>query len=261
MPALLERGQRQLSTEDANDSRIVTKMRWVVEARNGHFRSIYKMLDHVFNIQNSHHIGDYYRIVGALINRFFPLINMQNATVEVARNMLQRRNNINVVQARVEVDNLILRRGEWERLDNHLPDFPILDINYLRDLTIGVYQVNLAPGYIQDKLLRDDDEELQFDTLRDEPNLVRFRIFSRFRNRIKHQVFISYVSTNDPEFENAEDVIPGYYCTCQSGTRTLGTCAHVASILWYLGYARHTQNVKYPEGSLLDITGDAGNRA
>lgn len=262
MPALLERGHRQLSTEDANDSRIVTKMRWVVEARNGHFRSIYKMLDHVFNIQNARHIGDYYRIVGALINRFFPLINMQNATVEVARNILEIRNNVNVVQARVEVDNLRLRRGEWERLDNQLPDFPIiLDINYLRDLTIGVYQVNLAPGYIQDKLSRDDDEELQFDTLRDEANLVRFRIYSRFRNQTVHQVFISYIGTNDPEFEDAEDVISGYYCTCQSGARTLGTCAHVAAILWYLGYARHMQNVKYPDGSLLNTTGDAANRA
>ena len=35
------------------------------------------------------------------------------------------------------------------------------------------------------------------------------------------------------------DVILGYYCTSQNGARTLGTCAHVASILWYLGYARH----------------------
>ena len=45
MPAVLQRGERQLSTEAANDTRIVTKMRWIVEARNGHFRSIYKMLD------------------------------------------------------------------------------------------------------------------------------------------------------------------------------------------------------------------------
>ena len=36
MPALLERGQHQLTTEQANDSRIITKMRWIVESRNGH---------------------------------------------------------------------------------------------------------------------------------------------------------------------------------------------------------------------------------
>ena len=58
MPVVLQRDERQLSTEAANDIRIVTKMRWIVEARNGHFRSIYKMLDHEFNIQNARHIGD-----------------------------------------------------------------------------------------------------------------------------------------------------------------------------------------------------------
>ena len=26
---------------------------------------------------------------------------------------------------------------------------------------------------------------------------------------------------------------------CKSGTRVVGTCAHVASIIWYLGFARH----------------------
>ncbi|XP_071648173.1 uncharacterized protein [Temnothorax longispinosus] len=36
MPPLLEHGQRQLPTQDANDSRIVKKNHWVVEARNGH---------------------------------------------------------------------------------------------------------------------------------------------------------------------------------------------------------------------------------
>lgn len=44
MPAHLPPGERQLNTEDANDSRIVTKSRWIVEARNGHIKSIFKFL-------------------------------------------------------------------------------------------------------------------------------------------------------------------------------------------------------------------------
>ncbi|EFN69791.1 hypothetical protein EAG_03885, partial [Camponotus floridanus] len=43
MPALLNQNERQLNTEDANESRLVTKSRWVVEARNGHLRSIFKI--------------------------------------------------------------------------------------------------------------------------------------------------------------------------------------------------------------------------
>lgn len=42
MPPLLQEGQTQLSTEDANDSRLITKSRWIVEARNGHIKMIFK---------------------------------------------------------------------------------------------------------------------------------------------------------------------------------------------------------------------------
>lgn len=34
--------------------------------------------------------------------------------------------------------------------------------------------------------------------------------------------------------------ITRYYCTCKIGARTLGCCSHVASVIWYLGYRRHT---------------------
>ena len=46
------------------------------------------------------------------------------------------------------------------------------------------------------------------------------------------------------------NIMSGNYCTCQSGSRTFCTCAHVASILWYLGYARHQPHIKYPDRSL-----------
>lgn len=52
----------------------------------------------------------------------------------------------------------------------------------------------------------------------------------------------------------------GYYCTCITGARTLGTCAHIASILWYLGFARHQQQVKYLRVSLLYQILDAAER-
>lgn len=124
MPALLERGQQQLTTVEANDTRIVTKVRWIVEARNGHLKSIFKMLSNMFNIQNAKHIGEYYKIASAIINRYHPPINMQNATVEIARNMLQRKNDANIVQARVEMDNLRYRNAQWQRLHEQVPRFP-----------------------------------------------------------------------------------------------------------------------------------------
>lgn len=46
MPALLPPREQQLSTVDANESRLVTKQRWVVEARNSHLKLFLKFLEH-----------------------------------------------------------------------------------------------------------------------------------------------------------------------------------------------------------------------
>lgn len=54
--------------------------------------------------------------------------------------------------------------------------------------------------------------------------------------------------------------IEGYYCTCASGARTLGTCANVTNVMWYLGYARHEENIRYPSTALLNSVQDAGHR-
>ncbi|CAC5387886.1 unnamed protein product [Mytilus coruscus] len=38
-----------------------------------------------------------------------------------------------------------------------------------------------------------------------------------------------------------EGDIEGWHCTCKAGARVVGCCAHVASVLWYLGYQRLEQ--------------------
>lgn len=255
MPAFLQRRERQFDAEVANTNRLITKIRWIVEARNGHLKSIFKHLGNTFNIQNARHLGDDYRICGAIINKYHPLIIMENATVEVARTMLQRVNTLNEIRARVEVDNLRRRNAQWQRLEQQAPDFPALDLEYLEALTFGVYQVNLARSYIQDQLNRDGDDELQIDEALNEETFIRVRLYSRFRRDTNHQVFIKY--NDDGEFGDNVGPITGYYCTCQVGSRTLGSCAHVASVLWYLGYARHRPEINYPDGTLLQTTRNA----
>lgn len=80
---------------------------------------------------------------------------------------------------------------------------------------------------------------------------MRIRIYSKFRNATRHQTFIDYVvhDDSDEDKKDVDDPIIGYYSTCQCGARTLGACEHVASVLWYLGYARHLQNIRYPDDS------------
>lgn len=136
-----------------------------------------------------------------------------------------------------------------------------MTIEYLKVLTAGIYQIKLAPSYVQDKLQREENDEFQVELLRDqnrlpEPGFLRVRLYSRFRNRTRYQLWISYLP-NAPVDNNP---IRGYYCTCKSGARTLGTCVHITSVLWYLGFARHQEDVHYPSHALLHAIDDAGDR-
>lgn len=73
-------------------------------------------------------------------------------------------------------------------------------------------------------------------------------------------LFIAYKVDNEDDLKYDNDAILGYNRTCQSGVRTLGTCVHVGSVLWYLRYARDEQNIKNPDESLLNATLDAANQ-
>ena len=68
--------------------------------------------------------------------------------------MLQRAQRLNTVKVRVKLENLTARRAQWIRIQEAEValelKFPRLDLNYLRNITIGVYQVNLSNSYKQD---------------------------------------------------------------------------------------------------------------
>lgn len=139
----------------------------------------------------------------------------------------------------------------------------------MKEFTIGTYQVKLAPSYVQDKLQRDGQDEYQIEMSRDEnriprPGFLRVRVYSRFRTATKHQLCISDIPTTeeeeDDEMEGNLNVIQGHYCTCKSGTRTVDCCAHIASVIWYLGYTKDNENVKYPCTRFLESMKDARNR-
>ncbi|KAJ8666738.1 hypothetical protein QAD02_008400 [Eretmocerus hayati] len=221
-------------------------------------------------IQHLPNVGDFYKIARAMINRYHPPITMGGADADRARALLERAERNNVVQRLAEEDNLATRNAQrLIRLDQeHLQDFPQLTIEYLRDLTTGIFQIKLSPSYIQDTLQREETYEFQIEMLGDanrlpEPGLLRARVYSRFRNAAKHQMWITYQPVGVDHDENINenaDPITGYYCICRSGARTLGTCARVTSVLWYLEYARHEEQVSYPSQVLFNAIFDAAHR-
>jgi len=135
---------------------------------------------------------------------YHPSVQMEGANGELARKLLEKTNEVNVVQALVEVEHLNTRKAEkWIHLNaQHIPDFPILNLDFLRDLTVDIYQIHLASSYIQDKLQREESEEFQLEMLRNiqrisQPGLIRVRVYSRICNAIKYQLWVSYRSTHD----------------------------------------------------------------
>lgn len=87
MPSILEPEQRQLFTEQANKSRLAIKIRWIIEARNGHIKSIFKFFAQTVIMPN---LGDFFRIAGAIINRYHPLVHMEGANLQLAQQLLTR---------------------------------------------------------------------------------------------------------------------------------------------------------------------------
>lgn len=138
-------------------------------------------------------------------------------------------------------------------------------------LTVRAYQVTLAPSCVQGKLQRDYEEKIQFEMHRGDnrvlqSRVIKIRVFSWFRNASKHQVWIAYRPNgeDDVDYDMADDKertpIGGYYCASRSGVRTLGTCADISSVLWFLGHARYQERIRYSSQRLIRTINDTENQ-
>ena len=144
--------------------------------------------------------------------------------------MIERAQQPNHIQQIVEDNNLIRKKviyTEVNGTDNVL-NFPRLSLQQIRDITMGVYQLKLAPRYTESHL-SDDNYVLQ--TCQDRPNLLRVKLSSRHSSSKVYSLWIEF----------SDDDITGWYCTCKVGARVVGCCAHISSTIWYLGYSRWQQ--------------------
>ncbi|WAR16806.1 hypothetical protein MAR_031400 [Mya arenaria] len=69
MPSCLPKGNKQLGTTEANVSRLVTKVRWVVESANARLKQ-WRLLDKTLPASYLPSIGEFVRIVCALCNKY-----------------------------------------------------------------------------------------------------------------------------------------------------------------------------------------------
>lgn len=83
------------------------------------------------------------------------------------------------------------------------------------------------------------------------PNLTRAPDI----RHISRKVYFVYILYHINEHINLtrEELIKQYYCNCIVGRRTVGCCAHVMTVIWYLSWARYQENVNAPAQFLDNI--------
>ena len=189
MPACKAKNQKQLSTLEANQSRLVTKCRWVIEVTNSFLKNSFKALDGVKNKSLPYTLDDY-KIAAALINRYFKRLYSDNDNVEIAKSMKAKLFEKNSLEEYVK-ENRSHRKSLYYKMDgSSIIDFPKLSKELIQShITFGSYQLKQSASYL-DEHLKDQKYEI---LLNKEPlsyengKLLYAQIQSRHRNAIKYK--------------------------------------------------------------------------
>lgn len=256
MPPSKGPDENQLSTENANKSRLITMVRWVVETINGRFKRDFKLFrNRIFNRHVPQVFTDF-KIAAAIINCFQEPYTDNPYTNDFIDIINANMNRPNLLAEYVDRNNLNRQRAIFSRMVADSPevaDFPHFTIEELILLAIGTYHVKIARSYCSEHLKRTGVYEMELfrhpEAVNDDQNtLLRCKINSR-HTRLK--IYYTYILYNPAA--NGRNAITGTYCTCLQGRRTLGSCAHVISVVYYLGWARHQDVFNHPALGMDDV--------
>lgn len=257
----------QLTTIDANRSRLVTALRFVVETRNGHLKTIWKKFDTIWNAYDQMHLAEDLEICSALINKYFPVFGSNRGiTAEVTERMLSKLDEVNevgkVVTKQSFQKNYIKKFIQFE----HFNELPKMQENRLFWISLGAYQVKQAVSYTQMHLKQNNNEfkvwvcpddicqQLFSSFFEDgrEPKLFMMKLNSRFRSNVTHRTFVLIDCFNFGEEDCVESVVLGHYCECYNGWRTLGCCSHIMTVAMFLLVTKG-HDLKDPSGFLNNL--------
>lgn len=252
MKLTCHRNATQLSTAQANDSRLVTVCRWVVEVVNGKFKNRFKLLKQTyFNRALPNMFADF-RIAASFINAHYRVATDHRLATEFLQIIRTHMNEPNLLHNYVEGKNLNRQRVNFVTMDANMPqfeEFPQLTDDDIILFALGTYHIKLAKSYCAEhfrygiyeyyiELFRDNQlhDLSRYNIRQSNVWLIRGRIQSR---HVRSRVYYSYILINRNETDR--NAIEQWYCTCLTGARTIGSCAHIVSIIWYMGKGRHTE--------------------
>lgn len=261
MPESRLDGEHQLTTLQANNTRFVTMCRWVVEIVNGRIKRDFRIFRDVYNNRAAGHLKEDLMVVCALINKFHqPIEDPPEAReyVEIAR---RRLNLPNYLADFVDQHNLNMRRAMFASIDGDNPQlngFPKLTIEDLKQMALGTYQIKQARSYYGEHVRASGTYTVEVNTeIEDDVPLILGLNNYLVRGRIKSRhiggrtYFVYILVSRENNIANTLNAIVGYCCNCQVGRRTVGCCAHIMTVVWYLSWGRYNDiNAPAP---LLDM--------
>ena len=95
----------------------------------------------------------------------------------------------------------------------------------------GVFQLKRAASYAAERAGTTDltaAATYSIQRCRSFPNIIRAPTQSAHSQRRSYY----------PTIQFSADEIIGWWCDCPIGTRIIGCCSHVSSVIWYLSYRR-----------------------
>lgn len=205
----------------------------------------------------SKHLMDDFKIATAIINNFHLVITDRADAELILQRALNRLNLPNYLAEYVEQLNLNRRRAHFVRIDAQLPTldmFPQMEMSDLILFALGAYQIKQARSYYGEHIRPDGTFLVEVGNEFTSTNIPGISLSSHetvlMRGRIKSRhhsntIYYTYILINTSE-HNWQEKICGYYCSCIIGKRTVGSCAHVMTMVWYLGWARHQDTISAP---------------
>lgn len=261
MPTCKDFKEKQLSTIEANRTRLVTKVRFIVEVVNGIMKQKFSYFNKTVPNTTLPTLKEDFINCVALMNfvnngSFISDKNDISITDRMLSLMDKENKLINLVQQEKLTATVNCRSTKFE-LVTELQDFsfPQLDENQLKEFFCGSYHYEIARSYYAEHVKDNgryqffvdrakfhiDYSKYKIDINPEKLQLISAQMQSRHSNATKYRVFI--LINSEKSFASS---IEYTYCTCKTGCRTIGTCAHSASFIWYLSYGRHLENIRQP---------------
>lgn len=248
MPAL--KGKRpHLTVEEANQSRFVTKLRWVVEAIHGILGKKFKLLHNQLDNKLLPKAGLFCKIACFLNNEFGKRLNSDEELHEeiLERMLLNINTTENTLASEAESSSWSRRKTLFSKFSSEeLLDFPEMTDRDLKIFFSGTYQFGQAISYLAE--IMNDDNSLSLEYVKMRPDIIKTLVRSRHINKKTYKCYIQY----RPDSVGCSGIVR-HTCDCANGLRTVGCCSHVASIVYYLSNARYKSKIIRPAKVLSEI--------